>query len=491
MGRLVSAVCVASVAGCAQLVGIDETTKDPGTVELSFQRLSIGATLVTTPLDMTAQTADWLVADPAEPTGLRAVTATQSAVDTWTADIGLGDAAAPSADFTLPDLPTPLRRQFDFPNRSVLGLFAIFEHPNPVPADPAATITLQMTYEAGLFQGEGIQIFTLGSWNIRGIAEVPLPGTTAQIGPVALAFSSFGSLVGRPLEKLTADDSVLVLRYAVGTNQLTGFYEQPPFDQTGTDTVMGTFAPVAQDQTLDAVIDPADATRRYTTVRPAVGAPSLAWDLRAAPGFASGNNLGPLLQAATPLATDTKITAAFGNPFTAQHDWRSVLTWSTQASRTVTPPGQALPVTLFAGMFQRDFPTPGLQLKLPAGLPQLITLDGTALSSDGVLVQQPIRAVTLTFATDVPSNTFYQAQVFDLLPNMGNTALEIHNAYIAVGIQPTFIIPPDVFQAGHYYAVRALSFQGGHPNIAQGDLQTRELPLAISFVDSGVFQVMP
>lgn len=489
MGRLGCAVCIAGVAGCAQLAGIDETTKDPGTVALSFNRLSIGATLVTTPLDLTGQTADWLVADPAEPTGLRAVAATQAAVDTWTADIG--DASAPSVEFTLPDIPTPIRRQFDFPNRTVLGQFAIFEHPDPVPADPAATITLQMTYEAGLYQGEGIQIFTLGSWNIRGIAEVPAPNTTPQIGPVALAFSSFGSLVGRPLEKLTAADSVLVLRYAVGTNDLTGFYEQPPFDQTGTDTVMGTFTPVAQDQTLDATIDPADATRRYTTVRPAVGAPSLAWDLRAAPGFASGNNLGPLLQAASPLATDTKIAAAFGNPFTAQHDWRTVLTWSTQATRTVTPPGQALPVTLFAGMFQRDFPTPGLQLKLPAGLPQLITLDGTALSSDGILVPQPIRAVTLTFATDVPSNTFYQAQVFDLVPNMGNTALEIHNAYITQGLQPTFVIPPDVFQAGHYYAVRALSIQGGHPNVGQGDLQTRELPLAVSFVDSGVFQVMP
>jgi hypothetical protein len=491
MGRLVCAVCVASSASCAQLAGIDETTKDPGAVELSFQRLSIGATIVTAPLDLTGQTASWVVDDAAEPTGLRSVAGAASADGTWTAEIGAEAAAAPRVEFTLPELPQPIRRRFDFPNRTVLGVFGVFEHPNPKPADMTETITLQMQYEAGAFAGEGIQVFTLGSWNIRGIAEVPAVGVP-QIGPVALAYSSFGSLVGRPLEKLTASDAVLVLRYQAGTNNLTGVYEQPPFDQSGTDVVMGTFSTVAHDQTLDATIDLVDLNRRYGTVRPAVVVPpSMVWTRRAAPGFQSGNDLGPLLQAAVPAATDTKIAASYGNPFTANHDWRTVLTWSTQANRSVVPPGQTLAVTLSAAMLQRAFPSPGLALTLPAGLPQLITLDGTALTSDGQMIRAPTRAVTVTFATDIPLNTFYQLQVFDIVPNMAATALEPRTVFLVAGIEPKFVLPPDLFVVGHNYALRAITVQGGHPRIDQGDLQTRELPFAVSLADSGVFQVMP
>jgi hypothetical protein len=472
------------VSGCAQLFGLDETDKDPDFgVSLAWQRNSIGATVVAAPQDLTGRTATYLVADDAEPTGLARVIADQPAADLWTADLrGL-----PAVQFDLPDFPAPLARQFEFASKDVVGLFNVFEHPNPTPGDPNAMLTVQVALEAP-YNNEGLQLFTLGSWNLRGL-EPPLVGSLA-IAPPPFTFGSMSSLTGRPHEALTTADAVVALRY-VG-NDLTGFAEIPAFNQTATDTLVGTMAPNPKDQMLDIRVDQANVAQRYTAVRPAMANLSMSWSLRAAPGYATANDLGPLLNAAGVGPADpTSITVPFGNPFAATHDWKTTLRWATQQSRTTVPPGQTLPVTLLARMEEVHLPSPALELKLPAGLPELISFDATPLSIDGIAIPTPTRAVRISFVTNPAANTFYQVQLLDLVPNMAMTELDRVVVYAVAGSEPRFTLPPEVFVTGHYYAIRAISVQGGHPGIADGDLTQRELPFAQAFMDSGVFQVTP
>ncbi|HEU0031070.1 MAG TPA: hypothetical protein VFQ53_10595 [Kofleriaceae bacterium] len=481
MGR--SLLFLVGLTGCAQLAGIDETS---GTgragVSLSFERVSVGASVSRAPLDLTGRTATFLVPDAADPTGLARVAATQDGVDRWTAEIF---DATPSVVFDLPDFPDPLTRMLAFDSRDLLGDFVVLEHPNATPAPDAASLTVQVALDTP-YNGEGLQIFTLGSWNQRGL-EAPVLGAGA-IGPLTFAMTSMTSLTGRPHEAITSADSVVVLRY-IG-NQLNGALEATPFDQTGNDMITGTINPVPADRMLDIRVNQAQAVTRYSTARPAVTNISFSWALRAAPGADLNVDLGPLLNAATVGTDPQTITAMYGNPFAAK--WKTILTWSTSASRSVVPTGQTLPIGLSAQMFQREVePGAGAMLDLPAGFPQLITIGTTPLSADNTTIPVPTSAVEVSFVTDRPTNTFYQAQLFEIVPNADATALVLKPVVFASAAEPKFVFPPELFQPGKTYTIRAVSVVGGFPNAAAGDLRTRAMPFALSLLDSGVFQVMP
>ncbi|MCW5804535.1 MAG: hypothetical protein KIT31_19345 [Deltaproteobacteria bacterium] len=479
----VAAAIVAVTPACAQVFGLDETAKDPEIgVSLSMVRRSIGATVVTAPEDLSGRVATYLVPDEADPTGLARVVADQPAADMWVADIK----RAP-VQFDLPDFPEPVARQLDFPSQAIVGLHSVLEHPNPTPGDPEALLTVSVTLDAP-YAGEGLQLFTLGSWNVRGLEAPPLGELT--VAPAPFTFGSMASLTGRPHEALTTDDAVLALRH-VG-NVLTGVAEIPAFAQTGNDTLTGTMVPVAADQLLDVVVDQAEVATRYTAVRPAMGNLGMQWALHAAPGHASGEDRGPVLHAAgVGLVDPPGIQVSYGNPFAAAKDWRTVLTWFTQETRSFTPAAQGLPVTLFAQMFEKHEPSPALALKLPAGLPELISIGDLPLSIDGLAIPAPARAVTASFVVSPAANTLYQLQVLDLVPNAAETALELKVVYSTAGGAPRFTLPPEVFVPGHSYTLRAISVAGGHPGLADGDLSQRQLPVAVAFMDSGVFTVMP
>jgi hypothetical protein len=297
------------------------------------------------------------------------------------------------------------------------------------------------------------------------------------------------SITGRPHERITGQDGVVVLRY-VG-NRLAGALAVPAFEQTGTDTITGTLGTVLANNTLDIRIDQAAAAQRFAACRPTVGNLSMQWALRAAPGWQFNNDNGPLLNAAAVAMLDPPtITATYGNPF-SQRGWLSTFTWVVTASRVYTPPSANLPVTLVAQMSERALPDPGLVLTLPAGLPELITLDGKSLSMDGQTIARPGKAVDVSFITDLPENTFYQLQLFELVPNMANTALELRQLLGAAGVAPKFRLPPELFKPGSLYTLRAVAVKGGFPTLGDGDLTRRELPVAVSLLDSGVFQVTP
>ena len=70
------------------------------------------------------------------------------------------DATAPA------DVPTPIKRIFDFPEHNLFGLFGVLEHPNPQPSPAGATLTINVGLNP-VYNGELLRLFTVGSWNLR------------------------------------------------------------------------------------------------------------------------------------------------------------------------------------------------------------------------------------------------------------------------------------------------------------------------------------
>ena len=487
MHRTSLAAGFAVLAGCAQLAGIDDTTDERTGVSLGLERVSIGATVVRTPADLTAETASYLVPDTAAPTGYVPIAAT--ATDgTFSADIR---SATPPVRFTVPGLEHELFWQF--PNAHVLGDYVMFEHPNATPAPMGATITATLTLDTP-YVGELIRVYTVGAWAYRDFvaAELPAPATgVSAVGPVAFPFASMSTLSGRPLERLSTADAVLVLRYVNGA--LLGALDLPGFDQTGTDTINGTLATIPQDRAVMASLDPPAAVARFTAARPAVPTVTMAWHVFAAPGYILHDERGPQLNAAAIPATNPAATIpiAYGNPFVGR-DWKAVFNFNATATRTYTPPSANLPVTLAALMVQRATdPTGTFTVGLPAGLPELITLDGRSLSTDGIAIPKPTRTAVVTFVPDRATNSLYFVQVNELVPNATNTALTLTTRLVATGLEPRLELPPDAFEPGKLYSLRAGSMQGGFPNLAMGDARLGGAPFGIAFLDSGVIQVMP
>jgi hypothetical protein len=485
MPRVPIVAWVVLIAGCAQLAGIDNTSSNGrARNSLEVTRLSIGNQVVPAPLDLSGLPAQYLLAT-GSPGVFDRVYASPSGPGLWTLD--LADPAP--VEFRLPDIPTPIPRIFAFPNQALKVLFAPLEHPNRTPAPAGAMLTVTAPLDVAPVGGESFQVYTVGSWTSYGLGAGSLG--VPQIGPITYAFGASNNLSGRPqLDSLTTQDAFFVLRY-VGP-VLTGVAEAAPFDQTTADMVMtAMMKPVMQDQKLDVKVNPPALAARYAGVRPVVGSLVMNWSLVAAPAYRYASNAGPALQSGALVMADLGVTANYGNPFIGR-DWRTIFTLQTYEIRTATLAGPMGPlsVTLFAGMNQFIEPSPGATLALDAGLPVLISLDGKQLAVDGNLtIPQPDKFVEVTFLPDNGNATLFSLQVFDLVPNAAMTAFELHTVFAAATNEAKFEVPPEVFQAGHYYALRALCTFGGYPGIANGDFTDRQLPLTQSYLDSGVFTV--
>ncbi len=492
MGRLAASALLLACTGCAQLFGIEQTTgagsgsggdaQPPPGVSLFVQRMSIGAKVVYAPQDLTGQTASFEVADASTPSGLRAVPAAVTSPGTWDAAITDGN---PPVVFTLPDYPMTATRFYALPGRSFQALYAWLEHPNPTPAPPGAVLNVAVNLDAAYTGAEAYNLLTVGSWTNRGLTPPAVGG--GQVA-AAVTFDQPGtSVTGRPAEKITADDAVLVLRY-VG-NELTGYFKNPGFDQTGNDPIAGNMSPVTKDQLLAMMLHPGAVAARYANVRPAFATLNMAYYIHAAPGYNIASNTGVQLNAAGVAATDTgNISLMYGNPFDGD-GWHGIVTWATNESRSYTVNG--LPVTLGTGLNEFVEPGQGLDLALDAGLPTSISIDQTPLLTDGMMVTiDPAKSVDLSFVPDQPGATVSQMQLYELVPTADGTALQYALRLGCTGTEPHFVVPADTFVAGHTYTLRALSLKGGYPGIATGDLTMRTLPLVQAYADSGVFTVV-
>lgn len=483
MGRIAAvAGFVLSAAGCAQLAGIDSTSGEglPGN-SVAVRRMSIGKTVDMGPLDLTGLQASYLVEKTTGAKDFERVAATNAGGGVWTTKLR---APAPVV-FTLPDDPL-LPRLYAFPSSALSILYTQLEHPGRAPAPPAAMLSVTASLEAPTTAADSFLIYTVGSWSSHPLPP-PMEGSTEAT--LAYAFDTSTALSGRAqLDRLTTQDVFLVLRYASGA--LTGVAEAASFDQTGDDTVTATMTAVAADSTLDVTVSP-DITRRYLPVRPAVSGLTMGWSLVAAPAAAIAFNTGPLLHSGPLTASEVGVNVMYGNPFAAApRNWSTIFTLSTYESRTFNPTPDVA-VTLYAGMFQYVDPSPGLKLNLDAGLPELISLNGQSLSTDGQTVPRPTGFVDVRFIANPTANTLFGLQLYDLLPSSDGKQLVYHLVFDVLGSEAAFLLPPEIFQVGHSYTLRAQCTSGGFPAIKSGDLTTRQLPLSQSFLDSGVFTVMP
>jgi hypothetical protein len=498
MRRIAIAGFVATLAGCAQLAGIDNTTGEglPG-ASVEVHRMSIGSTVEVAPLDLTGLQADYLVERTGSEGEFDRVPASDGGGGAWVTKLR---APAPVV-LTLPDVPTPLPRMFAFPNLALSVLFSSLERRDRSPPPPDAILTVTALLDTPTAMTDSFEVFTVGSWTSH-----PVPFDMPDVSEVSVTypFDESTSLSGRAqLDRLTARDAFFVLRYA--GDALTGVAEAAPFEQTGDDTVAATMVPVDADRTIDVLLG-ADIAKRYTIVRPAVDDLSMSWSVVAAPGARVASIAGPVLNSGTVMAADTGVAARFGNPFAAPpHGWSAIFTLVTTESREFmlpvagADPPVTLPVALFAGMSQYVDASQGVTglVGLDAALPETIRLGGRSLSSDGLTIARPTGFVEIEIEIDLvadpATNTLYSVQLFDLLPDpeMPPTRFEPRLVFEAHGTEVRFWLPPEIFQVGHSYTLRALSIAGGFPDIDNGNLTMRKLPLSQSFVDSGVFTVTP
>lgn len=486
MGGRILAVLLVGTTGCAQLAGIDETSGLPPEVSLTFDRLSIGASAVRAPLDLTGQTASYFVADAAAVDGYTRVPAALIDLNVWSAPIYTG---TPSVMFTLPDRPEP--RLWALPNRDLIGILGIYEHPDPTPAPVDAMLSVTANLPSAYNGAETFELYSVGTWTRKALTPPPLLGDLVLTQP-AYAYSTSASLVGRPLEKITPDDAHLVLRY--DANTLTGALEATPFDQTGSDAIMGTMLDVPRDQTLDVVLDPIGTPERFAGSQPAMTTTAMNWAVRASPGHAFAAELGPPLNSgAINTLSQAPLAVTYGNPFLAR-DWASTFTFSATASRTYTVPNTAVDITLVAGIAQvldLGVTAAGTPIDLPVGVPQTISIDGVALITDGLTVPTPVLAPVVTFTADRADNALYELVVFEIAPNMDMTAFTKAVVITLNSTEPSFTIPPELLATGKMYTLRATTFGGGFPTLPAGDLTNRSLPFSRAYYESGVFTVTP
>ena len=470
-------------AGCAQVFGIDQTSPYPDEgLRLTFERRFIGAAIVSEPMDLTAGSATFLILDDADPSGYRRVAGVLDGTTALTGDVEASADAAVQVD--IPD--DDVIRIFDLPGRTTIsGLFAIHAHPNAEPAPTNAALDLNVTLDAPYAAGEGLSVYAVGAWSVRGYPEVPAAGATTW-DPPPIMYSTFGSITGRPLERITSADQVLVLHH-VGP-QLRGVLEVPRFDQQdATDTVGGILTPVTLDQSFSASVGVTMPAPRFAQTRPAVANVAMSWSLNAAPGWRIAATAGPQLHAGPLTEADTTVTVMYGNPFAAR-DWQTTFIFSTNAYRPFTPPG--LPaVNLYAGLYTVGSPAT-TTYDLPQGLPLIVTLAGGALTTDGMMVTlDRSRPVEISVTTDRQACDFYGYTLYELVMQGTGTAYAARGSFATDG--PSIRVPGDVFAVGVPYTIRVVCQLGGFPAFDEGDFTMRDLPTSVGYLDSGVFTVMP
>lgn len=470
--------------GCAQLFGLDNTTGVDANVDvatLQVQRVSIGATVIKAPQDLTGQTAQFFQPDNTPLDGQL------SGTDTFTSILP----GTPPVLFTVPDMLVP-KRLMALPARDQKNVLLAYEHPAAQEPLPSSQIALAVTLPSAKVAAESFLIQSIGAWMQS--PAIAVADTATSISQT-LPYSDFTQMTAAPKVRITVSDVTLVLRYTGAA--LSGVL-QASFDQTdGADGVSGTMTAVTADKMAGGMVDSANITTRFTAVRPTTAAPALSWSINAAPGWSIANTTGVRLHSATVPATDTTFTTPmWGNPFESL-DWKAVLSFSAASSRTYTYTENAmsLPVSLSTSMVQLAEPSTTLDITMPAGLPTTVRADQMLLTSDGMMLPLDLtKPIEVDAIVDKPTNTLYELAVVQLGIDTTGTMPAITRTivlymYTTAEGMPLFKVPPETFTVGKTYYITVRSFQGGYTAAADGDLTVASLPLAASVLDSGVFTV--
>lgn len=462
---------VSMCAGCAQLAGIQDTSKPSGEVSLQLQRVYLGATIVSEPLDL-----------PASPTAiLPSSTVPMPATMPGTYSAHASDALG--VLYTGTDLPMPYQHLLEL-GADQRASELVYVHPNATPPDAAAGLSLNVTLPGTYAATQTIDVIAIGAWSAHTLTGMELPALGASTVTASIPYSMFQPMTDQsPLVKIVQADQVIVARYTGQT--LTGQLIVPPFDQTASDMIMGTMAAVTPTVPFDAKIDPMMISTRLGMVQPAGTTFASAWRLDATPLYAVGQTGGMQLDGGSFVMTATSLAASYANPF-ATLMWKPVLTYASSSSRTYMM--GTMPVTLSSFLIEERDPAPGLMLDVPTALPQTVTLASTVLSSDGLMVTvDPTAPTDLSFTTESASATLYGATVYELVAD--TMGVQRNRVLAMFGLAPSFSIPAGVLQPGHTYEIDAQTMTGGYTGAPDGDMQTFAFPVSYAIAASGVFTV--
>lgn len=500
---MVSTVAAAAVlGGCAQLAGIDSTNGDGRAGNsVALTRASIGTSVVKSPADLTGLQATYLVASSA-PDGFDRVDADPApGGNQWTSKLHEPqpvELTLPQpVDLTLPDSAARPLQLLSYDAQNLALQYPVLEHPAPQAAPDGAMFSITPLNTA-VGANDLFTAYVVGAWLKRPFSATEIVPGSATIAAPAFSFVASNSLTGRPqIDLVTTQDTFLLLRY-VGT-ALTGVAEAAAFGQVvpSTTVTTGDMTDVTTDQILQVTFNASNFAARLAAARPAPAAAAMmGWTLDASPGYALADTTGPELHGFTTIGPmDTGVNGvAYGNPFAAR-GWNTTLTVTASASRSypASPPN----FPLVNAMTQILEPAAGADIELSAGLPINITIDGTRLSVDGQTIAPPTKPVEVSFTTDIttaptaPNAQIFALQMIDLLVDMTTGAPNPTIVLAMSGDTATFRIPPELFQAGHLYTLRAFSTVTPLAGLAQGDLTIRSLPFAQSYSDSAAFTVTP
>ena len=478
-------LALVGLAGCAQLFGIDPTTGANDAPPMTagavaeVQRVSVGATVLTAPEDLTlgSDTLEFLVPDAAGTGGYDHVAATQGPTGTWTAPIAAGN---PLVDFTL----NGARHIWAFPTRDLKIGDVRLEHPDATPADPASSLAVSVSLPTAVAAGESFEILEVGPWLSAAL------DATDPLSQVVMTTSMTQLSGATSLAALTPADKIFALRYLSGA-ALTGVFEADGFAETaGANTVSGTMAAVTGDQSFGATIDPTTQATRFAAVRPAVGTPLFSWSVFASPGAMQGTTTGPLLASGAVAMADTAIAAMYSGAF-ASFGWSPLFDYAASESRSVTVNGLTLELsTSSTSLVIPDASNPTLDL--PGAIAQTISLDTTPLSTDNTTVTiDRTMPATIQIVVDRPGSIMTRATLYQVVPNDVTTATLSYVLDVLSNDPTTLAIPSDALVAGMTYTIAITCYAAGYTGAATGDLQTTSPPFHYATTYSGVFTVNP
>jgi len=482
---------LASLTACAQLFGINDTTKatPPGEATLTLTRDSVGATVISSAQDVSTLMSTFYVPDAADPTLLDAIPGEQSSTNVWSAQVG---SANPTVAFTIPEM-NMYPHQLALPSQAVRTHFVVLEHPNPQPPPMTAMEQVMLTLQTPYVSGQVFYVSIIGAWMQHGMqaAELPAPDLGNTAINATVPYAMFNPVSASPAAAIAASDAVLVLRY-VGP-LLTGVYQQPGFDQSATMDLIGgavTMDEVTASKSLSATIAPTTYNSRLQTVRPGLTPTTLgvSWSITATPSYTIGSVNGPQLMAGGAMMADTMVTASYGNPFESQ-SWHAILNFYASETRTFTIGTTTL--TFSANMQTVTEAANASNMDFPAPLVEQVSIDSHQLNSDGSNVPLDVNAshtVSLLVESS-PSAQLYFAIVYEITIDTAG-AVQRKIVYDARSTDSTITLPPGVFKTGSMYVINGGAVSGAYPNADTGDLDTVSLPFTFNQSDSGLFTVV-
>lgn len=474
-------------SGCAELLGIEETSSVPNRSNaVRLQRVSVGASVEFNPLDVGTPTPSFFVADTSDPSGIQKIPTTTAEAGRW---IATTRKPIDGVIYSFSDSPIPHLLSYPgFAGSDLRAYVNLYEHANPKPAaSPGPTVMINVTLPTTYQPTESFAVDAVGAWSHF---SVPPPA----VGAPALANTSSYSMfkpfdgIGGSLWQLTAQDVFALLRYdtVTGITKLTGHRVVPVDSTNNTIAVTGIVTPLPtdQNQNLSANITPALVANRFATTMPASPPPAQSWRIDAAPGYALGLPFGFMLATGPVAQNAATITAMYTNPFSTQ--WHPTINYIAVSQRTFSMGANSTNMTTALQTVAEA--APSLTLEMAAGLPTKTTLNNMPLNVDGITLSLDVAGpVFVDITTDRTQNTLYEVTVVEVA--VAGAQITRKPVAVTSGVDTHLPLPPGVLQAGHTYYLQVLCTAGGYTQAATGDLQTFALPVSRALQEGAVFTI--